>query len=167
MIGGLSSPFLHMVFPAANTKQEGLSPLCGLFSAALLSSVRPRRQYGWRYKGRLMTLIFKIVPKTLWQEALEGKVFKGAPIDLADGFIHFSDLDQVKETASKHFAGKNDLLLAAFESDGFGDALKWEPSRGGALFPHLYATLDPATALWVKDLPLAEDGSHVFPELRQ
>ncbi|ASP36413.1 DUF952 domain-containing protein [Labrenzia sp. VG12] len=112
-----------------------------------------------------MTLIFKIVPETLWQEALDRKAFQGAPVDLADGFIHFSDPDQVKETAAKHFAGQQDLLLVAFEADGFGDKLKWEPSRGGALFPHLYATFDPAVALWVKDLPLAEDGTHVFPEL--
>ena len=112
-----------------------------------------------------MTLIFKIVPKSMWQEATAEGVFKGAPVDLQDGFIHFSAEDQVRETAAKHFAGQRDLLLAAFDADGFGEKLKWETSRGGALFPHLYDTLDPLTALWVKDLPLAPDGSHDFPEL--
>jgi len=112
-----------------------------------------------------MRLIFKIVPRSLWQEAEEQGVFKGAPVDLADGFIHFSTGDQVRETAARHFAGQTGLLLAAFDCDTFGDALKWEPSRGGDLFPHLYAELDPASAIWVKDLPLASDGTHAFPEL--
>ncbi|POF34911.1 DUF952 domain-containing protein [Roseibium marinum] len=112
-----------------------------------------------------MKLIFKIVPRSLWREAVDSGVFKGAPVDLADGFIHFSTVGQVRETAEKHFAEQQDLLLAAFEASAFGDALKWEPSRGGALFPHLYDQLDPACAIWVKDLPLAADGSHVFPEL--
>ncbi len=111
-----------------------------------------------------MALIFKIVPRSLWQAAVEDGVFKGAPVDLADGFIHFSSAGQVRETAEKHFSGQKELLLAAFETDALGEALKWEPSRGGALFPHLYGDLDPASALWVKDLPLAEDGSHAFPE---
>jgi len=114
-----------------------------------------------------MTLIFKIVPKTLWQEALDNGVFKGAPVDLADGYIHFSTGEQARETAAKHFAGQSDLLLAAFDADCFGEALKWEPSRGGALFPHLYDTFEPEAALWVRDLPLAADGVHLFPELDQ
>jgi uncharacterized protein (DUF952 family) len=112
-----------------------------------------------------MTLIFKIVPRTLWQKAVDQGVFRGAPVDLADGFIHFSTADQARETAAKHFASQDDLLLAAFEAATFGDALKWEPSRGGAMFPHLYGTLAPDTALWVRDLPLAADGTHTFPEL--
>jgi uncharacterized protein (DUF952 family) len=112
-----------------------------------------------------MRLIFKIVPKPLWQEAEDQGVFKGAPVDLADGFIHFSSETQVRETAARHFAGQTDLLLAAFDVEKLGDALIWEPSRGGDLFPHLYAELDPAAALWVKELPLAADGSHVFPEM--
>ncbi|WP_299479751.1 DUF952 domain-containing protein [uncultured Roseibium sp.] len=112
-----------------------------------------------------MTLIFKIVPKSMWQQAVEAGVFAGAPIDLTDGFIHFSTAEQVRETASKHFNGQHDLLLAAFEAESFSENLKWEPSRGDALFPHLYATLDPATALWVKELPVSSEGGHVFPEL--
>lgn len=114
-----------------------------------------------------MKLIFKIVPRSLWQEAAERGVFKGAPVDLADGFIHFSTAEQARETAAKHFAAQEDLLLAAFDASGFGEALKWEVSRGGALFPHLYDQLDPASAVWVKELPLAADGSHVFPGLER
>ena len=72
-----------------------------------------------------MTLIFKIVPKSMWQEATDLGVFKGAPVDLQDGFIHFSAEDQVRETAAKHFAGQQDLLLAAFDADWFGDLLVW------------------------------------------
>ncbi|MEP3048763.1 MAG: DUF952 domain-containing protein [Roseibium sp.] len=113
-----------------------------------------------------MKLVFKIVPISLWQDAVKAKVFKGAPVDLADGFIHFSSSEQAKETAAKHFVGQTDLLLAAFDADAFGDTLKWEVSRGGALFPHLYDDLDPAAAIWVKDLPLGPDGNHVFPDMQ-
>lgn len=112
-----------------------------------------------------MALIFKIVPRTLWQEAVDAGVFEGAPVDLADGFIHFSTAGQVRETAARHFAGQDGLLLAAFEAEDLGDALKWEPSRGGDLFPHLYGRLSPGDALWVRDLPLSGDGSHIFPEM--
>ena len=109
-------------------------------------------------------LIYKIAPRALWREAEARGKFAGAPVDLADGFIHFSTAAQVRETAAKHFAGQDDLVLVAVAAEGLGDALKWEVSRGGALFPHLYASLDPATAAWVKELPLGADGSHIFPE---
>jgi uncharacterized protein (DUF952 family) len=109
-------------------------------------------------------LIFKICPQALWREAEAAGGFRGAPVDIADGFIHFSTAAQVRETAARHFAGQADLVLAAFESDALGPALKWEPSRGGALFPHLYAELPVAAALWVKPLPLGPDGAHLFPE---
>lgn len=112
-----------------------------------------------------MTLIFKIVPRTMWQEAVDAGVFKGAPIDLTDGFIHFSTAQQARETAAKHFSGQTDLLLAAFDAEALGEALKWEPSRGGALFPHLYDDLRPGDAIWVRELPLSDKGTHVFPEL--
>ncbi|WP_298983636.1 DUF952 domain-containing protein [uncultured Roseibium sp.] len=114
-----------------------------------------------------MTLIFKIVPQSLWQTAIQEGCFKGAPVDLSDGFIHFSTADQARETAQKHFVSQENLLLAAFDAGVLGDQLKWEPSRGGALFPHLYADLDPATAVWVKELPLGKDGDHVFPEMEE
>jgi uncharacterized protein (DUF952 family) len=108
-------------------------------------------------------IIYKICPEILWREAERAGRFDGAPIDLADGYIHFSAADQVRETAAKHYAGQRDLLLVAVDAGSLGEALKWEVSRGGALFPHLYATLDPVAALWVKPLPLGADGSHVFP----
>jgi uncharacterized protein (DUF952 family) len=108
-------------------------------------------------------IIYKICPETLWREAEKAGRFDGAPIDLADGYIHFSTAEQVRETAAKHFAGQRDLLLVAVEAGPLGEALKWEISRGGALFPHLYAPLDPSATLWVKPLPPGADGSHVFP----
>ncbi|WP_346899378.1 DUF952 domain-containing protein [uncultured Roseibium sp.] len=114
-----------------------------------------------------MRLIFKIVPEDLWQEAEALGVFKGAPVDLADGFIHFSTAVQARETAAKHFAGQDGLLLAAFDADALGPDLKWEPSRGGDLFPHLYADLPTSIAVWVRPLPLGPDGAHVFPDLGQ
>ena len=113
-----------------------------------------------------MTTIYKISPRSEWEAAVAAGTFAGAPVDLKDGFIHFSTADQAMETAAKHFAGMDDLVLVAVRAEPLGDALKWEVSRGGALFPHLYAPLDPALALWVKPLPLGPDGAHLFPELQ-
>lgn len=109
-----------------------------------------------------MTRIYKIVPEVLWRTAEAQGRFEGSPVDLADGFIHFSTAAQVEETARRHFHGQDGLVLAAFESQGLGD-LRWEPSRGGDLFPHLYGPLDTAAALWVKPLPW-NGSSHSFPE---
>jgi uncharacterized protein (DUF952 family) len=106
--------------------------------------------------------IYKICPEALWREAMAAGVFRGAPVDLVDGFIHFSTAQQVEETARRHFAGQMGLLLIAFDAERLGDALKWEPSRGGALFPHLHGPLDPAKAMWAKPLPMRSDGSHDF-----
>lgn len=89
-------------------------------------------------------------------------MFAGSPIDVRDGFIHLSTAGQLRETAAKHFAGGEDLLLVAVSANQL--ALKWEPSRGGALFPHLYAPLMLTAVLWVRELPLL-DGAHVIPEL--
>ena len=116
------------------------------------------------YRPAMTTLIYKIAPLALWREAEARGTFAGAPVDLADGFIHFSTAGQVRETAAKHFAGQDGLVLVAVAAERLGEALKWEVSRGGALFPHLYAALDPAAAAWVNELPLGADGSHVFPE---
>lgn len=113
----------------------------------------------------MSSLIYKIVPRSLWREAERTGIFNGAPVDLADGYIHFSTAAQVRETASKHFAGQGDLLLVAVGGATLGDALRWEPSRGGALFPHLYAALAVDAALWVRPLPIGPDGQHLFPEL--
>lgn len=112
-------------------------------------------------------LIYKIVPKSLWREAEAARVFTGAPVDIADGFIHFSTASQARETAAKHFAGQDNLLIAAIDGGKLGPALRYEPSRGGALFPHLYGPLSLDNVVWVKPLPLGADGSHVFPQLEQ
>lgn len=110
-----------------------------------------------------MTLIYKILPEALWREAEALGIFTGAPIDTADGYIHFSTGAQARVTAARYFAGATDLLLVAIESDRLGEALRWEPSRGGALFPHLYAPLDLQHVHSVALLPLGPDGRHVFP----
>jgi uncharacterized protein (DUF952 family) len=110
-------------------------------------------------------IIYKICDAALWREAERARSFRGAGIDMQDGYIHFSGLDQVAETARRHFAGAADLVLVAVDAGSLGDALKWEPSRGGALFPHLYEALGLDAVLWVKPLRLDADGRHVFPEL--
>ena len=108
-------------------------------------------------------LIFKIVSDALWRQAEAEGTFGGAPVDLADGYIHFSTSEQVRETAAKHFAGQADLKLVAVESGDLSATLRWEPSRGGALFPHLYGALPVAAVRWIKPLPLGADGTHQFP----
>jgi uncharacterized protein (DUF952 family) len=114
--------------------------------------------------AELMPLIYKIVPAKLWHEAEAKGVFEGAAVDVADGFIHFSTVAQVRETAAKHFSGQDDLLLLAIDEERLGPALRYEVSRGGALFPHLYAPLPLAAVCSIKPLPRAEDGAHQFPE---
>ena len=109
-------------------------------------------------------LIYKIFRADEWAELQSQTVTRGAPIDVTDGYVHFSTADQARETAAKHFAGETGLVLLALDSDALGDDLKWEPSRGGALFPHLYRELRIADVLWDKPLPLV-DGTHEFPEL--
>ncbi len=111
------------------------------------------------------TTVYKICPKSLWQKAESVGRFDGAPVDIDDGYIHFSTAEQVHETAAKHFSGQSDLILVAVETGRLGEALRWEPSRGGELFPHLYASLSLADVLWAKPLPQAEDGRHLFPDL--
>ena len=108
-------------------------------------------------------LIFKIFRRPEWDAFRATGETLGAPVDLADGFIHFSTAAQVVETAAKHFAGQSDLVLVAFEADRLGPDLRWEPSRGGALFPHLYRPLELAEVVWDKSLPLGATG-HIFPE---
>lgn len=110
-----------------------------------------------------MTIIYKICPAGLWHEAEQAGIFAGAPVDLADGFVHFSTAAQVRETAAKHFAGQSDLVLVAVSAEGLGPALRFEPSRGGDLFPHLHGPLPTGAALWVRPLPLGRDGAHAFP----
>lgn len=113
----------------------------------------------------MTSVIYKISPRALWQEAEEKGVFEGAPIDHADGYIHFSTAEQAVETAEKHFRGQDDLLLIAVDPAKLGTALKFKPSRGGALFPHLYAPLTMEAVIWVKPMPMKADGLHDFPEM--
>lgn len=113
----------------------------------------------------MQSIIYKICPEYLWLEAEAAGRFDGAPIDHADGFIHFSTADQVIETAARHFSGQEGLLLIAIDAPALGPELKYETSRGGALFPHLYATLPLSAVKWAKPLPLGSDGRHVFPDL--
>jgi uncharacterized protein (DUF952 family) len=109
--------------------------------------------------------IYKICDAAAWRAAERVGEFAGAPVDVADGYIHFSTADQVAETAAKHFAGQRDLVLVAVDADTLGPALKWEPSRGGGLFPHLYGRLPLAAVRRVKPLPLGADGRHEFSTL--
>ena len=108
-------------------------------------------------------LIYKIFRADEWAALQSTGRSDGAPVDLADGYIHFSTATQAAETAAKHFSGATGLVLLAVDGDALGDALKWEPSRGGALFPHLYRALELSEVLWAKPLPLNGD-RHVFPE---
>jgi uncharacterized protein (DUF952 family) len=112
-----------------------------------------------------MTSIYKITPSGLWREAEQKGLFEGSAVDLADGFMHFSTKDQVEETAAKWFAGQQDLMLIGVDPGKLGDALRYEPSRGGALFPHLYGALSLDAVAFAKPLPLRSDGTHDFTGL--
>ena len=111
-----------------------------------------------------MALIYKIVSRAEWEAAAKVGTYNGSQVDMADGFIHFSTGAQMRETAAKHFAGQPGLVLVSFDGNAFGDKLVYEPSRGGALFPHLHAPLATSLALAVVPLPLGSDGQHIFPE---
>jgi uncharacterized protein (DUF952 family) len=106
-----------------------------------------------------MTRVYKIMSQDEWASALAADSFAGSAVDLRDGFIHLSAADQAAETARRHFAGRDDLVLVAYAAEALGAALKWEPSRGGALFPHLYGPLPTAASLEVRRLPLGPDGA--------
>ncbi|MEM7041860.1 MAG: DUF952 domain-containing protein [Pseudomonadota bacterium] len=109
-------------------------------------------------------VVYKIVTRAQWEVAEKAGIFEGAPVDLADGYIHFSTAAQVAETAAKHFAGQNDLLLVAVDPTALGTDLLFEPSRGGQLFPHLYADLPLKAVRGVDPLPLGDDGRRQFPK---
>ena len=110
-----------------------------------------------------MTVLYKICPQALWRQAERAGVFRGSEVDRRDGFIHFSTAAKVAGTAAKHFAGQGDLLLVRVDGAKLGSRLRWEPSRGGVLFPHLYGDLDLTAVLKVEPLPLGPDGQHIFP----
>ncbi len=109
-------------------------------------------------------LIYKIFRAEEWDALLEAGQTHGTPDDLADGFIHFSTAGQLQETCERHFAGEDGLVLAMVDSEDFGTRMKWEESRGGALFPHLYHKLRLCDVMWHKPLPLGPDGRHVLPD---
>jgi len=111
-----------------------------------------------------MTTVYKIVAADLWQAAQDSGVFTGAGIDLTDGFIHLSTAVQARRTAQLYFAGQDNLVLMAVDEASLGEALKYEPSRDGDLFPHLYASLPLTAVLSVRPLPLDADGNHLFPD---
>lgn len=112
-----------------------------------------------------MRAIYKICPATEWREAERTGIYPGSAVDRRDGFIHFSTAEQVRETAARHFAGQSDLVLVSVDPVKLGADLKWEPSRGGVPFPHLYADLAVSTVLRIDPLPLDAGGRHVFPTL--
>lgn len=111
-------------------------------------------------------IIFKVSPQDEWSAAKEKGQFSGAPVDLADGYIHFSTAKQLAGTLAKHFAGQENLVLVAVRTDELGPNLRWEPSRGGDLFPHLYEDLSMNHVAWEAQLPL-EDGRHLLPDLER
>jgi uncharacterized protein (DUF952 family) len=108
-------------------------------------------------------LIYKILRAPEWAALQENGETLGAPVDLADGFVHFSTAAQVAETAARHFAGQDGLILLGVDTGALGAALKWEVSRGGARFPHLYGALRLDHVARAQPLPLV-DGAHRFPE---
>ncbi len=107
--------------------------------------------------------IYHTCARPAWLAALDRGVYQGSTADRADGFIHFSTAAQVRESVAKHHAGKADLMLLTVAADRLGDTLRWEPARGGQLFPHLYGPLPVSAVARVDDLPLGADGIHQFP----
>ena len=110
-------------------------------------------------------MIYHMCPAETWEAAVRAGAYRGTADDSRDGLIHFSTAEQIAESARRHRAGQSGLVLIAVETARLGDRLKWEESRGGALFPHLYGPLDPAETASVRPLPLGSDGEHIFPPL--
>jgi uncharacterized protein (DUF952 family) len=114
----------------------------------------------------MTAMIYHMCPAETWAEAVAAGRYNGTPDDRRDGFLHFSTGEQIAESARRHRAGQAGLVLIAVEPARLGARLRWEPSRGGAMFPHLYGPLFPAEAASVEPLPLGPDGNHVFPAPR-
>lgn len=110
------------------------------------------------------SLIYHVCHQADWNEARTQGLYRGSKDDLRDGFIHFSTASQLRDSVAKHRAGQEGLVLLEVDAAGLGDNLKWEASRGGALFPHLYGPLDPALVQRSGPLPLGQDGTHIFPQ---
>ena len=113
----------------------------------------------------MKTLIYHMCKQEEWETAQSAGAYGGSSQDRADGFIHFSTAEQIVESAAKHRAGQEGLLLLTVDAAAMGDLLKWEESRGGALFPHVYGDLPVSAAIKVDPLPLGPDGMHVLPNL--
>jgi uncharacterized protein (DUF952 family) len=109
--------------------------------------------------------IYKICDAVAWRDAEKAGFYRGSADDSRDGFIHFSTAPQLAGTLARHYAGKTGLKLIAVEAAALGDGLRWEPSRGGELFPHLYGELPLSAVTGVHDLVTRADGSHLVPEL--
>jgi uncharacterized protein (DUF952 family) len=162
----MNSAIFNWRVPCSRLREHAREKLVAAFSS--LSKNKRTNSFSIEYNmttEQPNQLIYKVVNREQWSMAEGQGVFTGAEIDVADGYIHFSTAEQVVETVTKHFAGQNDLLIVAVDAARLGEQLKWEPSRGGALFPHLYDTLDVAAAKFVKELPLDSSGVHVFPDL--
>ena len=112
-----------------------------------------------------MAIIYKICRQAEWRSAAEAGIYRGSEVDARDGFIHFSTAAQLAETLARHFAGQTDLVLIAVDADALDGALKWEPSRGGALFPHVYGSLPVNAVRWTKPLADEVEGRRKLPEL--
>lgn len=115
----------------------------------------------------MSSVIYKICPKSLWDDAESAGEFAGSGIDLTDGYIHFSTAEQVPETARLYFSNTPGLVIVAIDGAPLGEALKWEESRGGQLFPHLYGPLPMSAVLWVKPLPMDNAGRPQVPSLEE
>jgi uncharacterized protein (DUF952 family) len=113
----------------------------------------------------MTAMIYHMCPAETWNAAVRDGSYSGSEDDRRDGFLHFSTAAEIAESARRHRAGQRGLVLVAVDPVRLGDRLRWERSRGGALFPHLYGPLFPGEAATVAPLPLGPDGDHVFPPL--
>jgi uncharacterized protein (DUF952 family) len=137
----------------------GVETFSCLIGGIFLKPLQPNHQTGSEMK------IYKVCSLSHWKQAQEQGVFKGVAIDISDGYIHFSSAEQLAETLAKHFAGQSNLVLLTIETDKLdGDKLKWEPSRGGQLFPHLYADLPLAAIIAEQNLQADQSGQFILPK---
>lgn len=131
---------------------------------ALLSITPAYARPLWPLRSEIIYVVYKVCDRRDWADARASGVYTGAPVDHQDGFIHFSTANQLAETLEKHFAGREDLVLLAVPVVRLGDALQWEPSRGGDLFPHLYGDLPASAVVTEQLLELDADGKHILPD---
>ena len=117
------------------------------------------------HRGSALTRIYKILDRPAWEAALADGAYAGSPLDLADGYIHFSTAAQAPETARRYFAGQADLIVLVVDTESLGEGVRWEPSRGGDLFPHLYGPLPTALVIEARAAPLRADGVPDLGEL--